>query len=235
MVSFPAGAYLSDIAVHPEDDDKVLMCFGNYVVHSLWYTEDGGATWMDLETNLGGPDGPSVRCVAIVPGDGADLWLTGTSTGIYSTSWRGSGSVTWVQEAPATIGHTVVDDLMVRQSDRKLVVGTHGRGIFSVTVPEASHVPQARPASLAQNVPNPFNPETEISFILGTAGPARLTVHDLSGRLVRVLFEGQRSAGEFSVSWDGTELGGGPVGSGVYLYRLEAGGKVEQRKMTLVR
>jgi flagellar hook assembly protein FlgD len=62
-----------------------------------------------------------------------------------------------------------------------------------------------------------------------------LTVHDLSGRLVRVLYEGQRSAGEFSVSWDGTDIGGGPVGSGVYLYRLEAAGKVEQRKMTLIR
>jgi hypothetical protein len=233
--AFPAGAYLSDIAVHPDDDNKVLVSFGNYGIHNLWYTNDGGTTWADVESNLGGPDSPSVRCVAIVPGDGVDLWLTGTSTGIYSTWWWGSGSVAWVQEAPETIGYAVVDDLMLRESDRKLVVGTHGRGIFSVIVPEATDVPQAQATSLAQNVPNPFNPDTEISFNLAAPGPARLTVHDLSGRLVRVLIEGHQGAGEHTASWNGTDSGGRPVGSGVYLYRFEAQGVFEQRKMTLIK
>jgi hypothetical protein len=235
QAAFPADAYLSDIAVHPDDDDKVLLSFGNYGIPNLWYTDDGGTTWTDVESNLGGTDSPSVRAVAIVPGDGVDLWLTGTSTGIYSTLWRGSGSVIWVQEAPETIGHVVVDDLMVRQSDRKVVVGTHGRGIFSVIVPEATDVPQAQATSLAQNVPNPFNPDTEIWFNLSAPGPVRLTVHDLSGRLVCVLFEGHQDAGEHTASWNGTDAGGRPVGSGVYLYRFEAQGMVEQRKMTLVK
>ncbi len=235
LAAFPSGAYLSDIAVHPDDDDKVLLCFGNYEVHSLWYTADGGATWMDVESNLGGPDGPSVRCVDIVPGEEVDLWLTGTSTGIYSTVWRGPGQVTWVQEAPETIGNAVVDDLMVRLSDRKVVAGTHGRGIYSVIVPATTDVPVASSTFLGQNVPNPFNPVTEISFSLTAAGQARLAVYDISGRLVRVLWDGVREYGDHTVSWDGTDTGGRSVGAGVYLYRLEYGGVVEQRKMTLVR
>lgn len=232
---FPAGAYLSDIAVHPDDEDKVLVCFGNYSVQSLWYTGNGGTTWTDVEANLGGADGPSVRCVAIVPGDGVDLWLTGTSTGLYSALKWESDSVLWVQEAPETIGAAVVDDLDVRMSDRKVVVGTHGSGIFSVVVPQTTDVLPARPTVLNQNVPNPFNPITEISFNLAKAQGVRLTVHDVSGRLVRVLIDGHRDAGEHLARWDGSDDGGRRVGAGVYLYRLEAGSVVEQRKMTMIK
>lgn len=234
LAAFPAGAYLSDIVVHPDNDDKVLLCFGNYGVHSLWYTEDGGSTWFDIEANLGGPDGPSVRCVEIVPSGDVDLWLTGTSTGIYSNLWYGPGSVTWVQEAPETIGNAVVDDLMVRPSDRKVVAGTHGRGIFSVTVPATVDVPTMGRASLSQNVPNPFNPETNIMFTLENPGHVRLAVYDLSGRLVRVLVDGSRGSGEHTANWDGKDSSGQSVSAGVYLYRLVAQGLVEQRKMTLV-
>lgn len=235
MAAFPSGAYLSDIAVHPDNDNKVLVSFGNYSVTSLWYTEDGGTTWTDVESNLGGADGPSVRCVAIIPDHGSDLWMTGTSTGIYSAVKADGEPLAWVQEAPEAIGNAVVDDLVVRLSDRKVVAGTHGRGIFSVIVPETSDVPLVRPTMLNQNVPNPFNPVTDISFNLANAQRVRLAVHDVSGRLVKVLMDGHREAGEHTERWDGSDVSGRPVGAGVYLYRLEAGGVVEQKKMTLVK
>ncbi len=87
---------------------------------------------------------------------------------------------------------------------------------------------------LEQNVPNPFNPMTEIGFSVGTQDLASLRttlrVYDLLGREVAVLVDGVSPAGRHTVRFDGTGLA-----SGVYIYRLESGGKVETRKMVLLK
>mgnify|MGYP000974098669 CR=1 FL=1 len=62
-----------------------------------------------------------------------------------------------------------------------------------------------------------------------------LRVYDLLGREVAVLTEGERSAGRHEAVWDGRDASGRAVSSGVYLYRLEAGGQAGMGKMTLVR
>jgi len=231
---FPSESFVSGIAVHPYDDRKVLVSLGNYMIRSLWYTDDGGASWTDVEGNLAGDDGPSARCAAILPSIGPDLWLIGTTTGLYSTTAENGVPVVWTREAPDAIGNVIVDALAVRLSDRKVVVGTHGRGIFSVIVPQPSDVPEVGVAILAQNRPNPFNPSTRIDFSLEAAGPVRLEIFDAAGRSVRVLVTGRRSAGDHHVEWDGTDAGGRRVGSGVYLYRLQTATRTEHRKMTLV-
>ncbi|MBW7995876.1 MAG: choice-of-anchor D domain-containing protein [Candidatus Glassbacteria bacterium] len=92
--------------------------------------------------------------------------------------------------------------------------------------------------SLAQNHPNPFNPSTTISFSVpdgGTEGRVSLKVYDIGGRLVRVLAEGERAPGEHTVFWDGTDERGRGVPSGVYIYRLLAGGRAFTRKMVLLK
>jgi hypothetical protein len=91
------------------------------------------------------------------------------------------------------------------------------------------------PAILAQNWPNPFNPSTSISFELLTAGPARLDVYDLRGRLVTTLLDKELGTGTHSLDWDGTDAAGAPVASGVYLYRLSSGGSSVSRKMVLIK
>ncbi len=88
---------------------------------------------------------------------------------------------------------------------------------------------------LRANVPNPFNPQTAISFTLADAGPASLRVYNLRGQLVRTLHDGDLSAGEHTVRWDGRDLSGRAVSSGTYFYRLEGAGTLQQRKMQLVR
>lgn len=84
--------------------------------------------------------------------------------------------------------------------------------------------------ALAQNTPNPFNPTTSIAFTLAETGPARLTLHDLSGRLVATLAEGVLERGEHQISVDGSQLA-----SGVYLYTLQAGNATASRKMVLMK
>jgi hypothetical protein len=88
---------------------------------------------------------------------------------------------------------------------------------------------------LEQNVPNPFNPTTGLRFDLPSAGPVRLAIYDLAGRLVRVLVEGEIPAGSHEAVWDGRDASGRSAPSGSYLARLVAGGKVEGVRLSLVR
>jgi hypothetical protein len=90
-------------------------------------------------------------------------------------------------------------------------------------------------AYLAQNVPNPFNPTTVISFGLSAGGSVSLRVYDVSGGLVRVLVDGRRPAGHHEAHWDSRDETGAVVASGVYFYRLEAGDYLETRKMVLLK
>ena len=78
--------------------------------------------------------------------------------------------------------------------------------------------------------PNPFESRTTLSFTLPTAQVVRLAVYDVLGREVAVLVNGVRAAGAQAVAFDATGLP-----SGAYLYRLEAGGTVLTRRLTLVR
>ncbi len=84
-------------------------------------------------------------------------------------------------------------------------------------------------------VPNPFNPRTSISFEITGNQHACLTVYDLRGHLVSTLVDEFLPAGIHEVDWDGFDADGNKVPSGVYLSRLEAGGKVAHGRMTLVR
>ncbi len=92
-----------------------------------------------------------------------------------------------------------------------------------------------RTVRLYQNNPNPFNPSTEISFELETAGFVRLNVYDPAGRLVSSLLNEHRPVGRHEVFWDGRDAVGRMSSAGVYLYRLEADGAVETKQMLLVK
>ena len=105
---------------------------------------------------------------------------------------------------------------------------------------EAPNQPAGLPDkfSLGQNTPNPFNPQTAITYSLpaGSGGEyVSLRVFDLRNRLVRTLVEGMRPPGTYTIYWDGTDQEDRPVANGVYLYRLQAGNFTQTRKMVLLR
>lgn len=88
------------------------------------------------------------------------------------------------------------------------------------------------------NYPNPFNPRTQIAYTVPAAAAqerVRLDVYDVAGRLVRVLVDSVQEPGAHQVEWDGTDASGVPVTSGVYLYRLQAGGNVQVQHMLLMK
>ena len=91
--------------------------------------------------------------------------------------------------------------------------------------------------SLAQNVPNPFNPATTIAYGVpaGASVQVTLKVYNLRGRLVRTLVDEVRVPGAYIVFWDGTDEVGRQVSSGVYFYRMIAVNFMQSRKMVLLK
>ncbi len=88
---------------------------------------------------------------------------------------------------------------------------------------------------LAQNAPNPFNPETEIKYIVPVEGQVDLAVYNLHGARVRTLVNEIMPAGEQSVLWDGRNEAGNRVPSGMYFYKYVSGGQSVAKKMTLIK
>ena len=93
--------------------------------------------------------------------------------------------------------------------------------------------PEIGKVQLHNNFPNPFNPETNISFSIPSEQIVKLTIYNLKGQKVRELVNGQFVSGEHSVVWNGTDENGKKVGSGLYLYRLKTGDNEISKKMLL--
>ena len=89
--------------------------------------------------------------------------------------------------------------------------------------------------SLAQNMPNPFNPLTTIRFSVPAEEHVRLAIYNQAGQLVRTLVNSTFQAGHHRVSWNGKDAVGRNVASGIYLYRLRSNSGVLVRRMTLIR
>jgi len=91
------------------------------------------------------------------------------------------------------------------------------------------------PTALQSNYPNPFNPETTISFTMSKEGPVTLDVFNIKGQKVNTLVNGRLEAGHHNVVWNGKDNTGREVSSGVYFYRMTAGDYENVRKMILMK
>jgi len=103
-------------------------------------------------------------------------------------------------------------------------------------------VGDVRPAEtlLAQNFPNPFNPETWIPFQLSESTEITIQIYAQSGRLVRKLHLGLKPVGFYTTRdtaayWDGCNDAGERVASGVYFYTLQSKDFAATRKMLIAK
>ncbi len=121
-----------------------------------------------------------------------------------------------------------------------LFIADHGNHRIRKVAPAITAVVEVSDESLpqsfalSQNYPNPFNPETTIRFDLPRSEEIDLAVYNLTGQKIATLAHGLREAGAYMLRWDGRHDDGRELASGVYLYRLVAGERVETRKMVLV-
>jgi PKD repeat protein len=122
--SFPTGS-ISCVDIGATENELVVTFF-NYGVISVWYTSDGGTTWVSKEGNL--PDMP-VRWVLFNP-DNRNEVLLATELGVWSTTTFGASSPSWLA-SNSGIANVRVDMLQYRSSDKQVIAATYGRGLFS--------------------------------------------------------------------------------------------------------
>ncbi|MDP6418914.1 MAG: C25 family cysteine peptidase [Candidatus Krumholzibacteria bacterium] len=115
-------------------------------------------------------------------------------------------------------------------------------GVFTPEVPlvgvdEDPQLPAN--AMLYANFPNPFNPSTTIRFVTPAGSgtlPVRISIHDVRGRSVKVLHDGEMARGSMQeLNWDGLDSSGMALPSGIYFTRLEIDGDSFSRKMLLLK
>ncbi|HMB70608.1 MAG TPA: FlgD immunoglobulin-like domain containing protein [bacterium] len=123
-------------------------------------------------------------------------------------------------------------DIHLTSSDAFVIPGSCGA---ATDAPHAGPGAQGWVNGLTGTFPNPFRAATTVSFTVGQPSAVRLTVHDVTGRLVATLVDGDRRAGSDRVSWDGLDRTGRPVAAGLYFCRLVVGAWSETRAVLRVR
>ncbi|MCG3158151.1 MAG: Ycf48-like protein [bacterium] len=213
---------------------------------------DGGQTW----TPVNGLPVANIRQMVAATGVNTpslnQLWVYGEADAPFILSST-DGGVTWQrQPIVGTVEYPIFHLSAVTigaSSDSVQAFGitldintlAHGGQIFNhrerlgfVTgVKEPASLPLEY--TLSQNYPNPFNPETRIRYQLANPDRVALKIYNMLGQEVRTLIDEFKPAGSYEVSWDGKDNAGQRAPSGMYLYRVEAQGLVQTKKMILAK
>jgi predicted RNA-binding protein with TRAM domain len=140
-----------------------------------------------------------------------------------------------VSYSPVSAGTKVANVNIIHNANGSpAVIAVSGEG----SVSENDTADMVLATGLMGNFPNPFNPETTISFVVARhALPVQIEVYNIRGQLIRTLLDGSRAleSGRHSVIWDGRDDNGNQVSSGIYLYRMRAGEYQSTRRMILMK
>lgn len=214
-------------------------------VESLWRIPLAGNEYLDALTLLHGNAENALVTVGKVSWSGEGMRVKGwrldesaeQPVALFNDLLTPAHLFAWQPElAPGPEG----DAWLIWRDDRggQMGYGSQAR-ILRLDVLDANTGvdPSTRPSALrlAQNQPNPFNPETIIRFELAQAGPVRLEVFNLAGQRVRVLQDGPLTAGAHALRFDARDGQGRELGSGLYIYRVSTPAAQESRRMLLLR
>ena len=212
------GTIVSDIAIHPTNPDIVLATYANYGIDNIFLTTNATSatpTWTMVERNL---SSHSIRSAAITQVGSETIYFVGTARGLYSST--DPTTKDWEMEGANTIGLSLISGLVYRPSDNKLLIGTHGNGMFETTVEGTLSTNEYTNNALEVSFyPNPTENELKIeSLSLDLNKNVKFRISDITGRTVK---EGKLKNQTINVE---------KLNSGVYLMNLNVNGKKQDFK-----
>jgi subtilisin family serine protease len=168
----------------------------------------------------------------------------------YSVYFSADGGESWAEMASGITAQSVIVDVPGEATEQGLfrVYGFQGDDVVGYDT--SDDVFTIRPAdgagtidivdlpkvfALKQNAPNPFRGTTMVNFALPKDVDVKLTVFDVRGRLVQNLVDQSLPAGYYSIGWNGRDINGDKVASGVYYYKIQAGPWNETKTMVYVK
>ena len=213
------------MATHPGAPDYIWTCTPLEI--RRWTEDLTSYTTLATAEDLG-----VCRDILVMDSDPNWFWV-GTDRGIWESL---DGGDTW---HPASRGLPPVPVSSFDVAEGQVIVGTLGRGVFSVLQAEVEALrtsserktllPDRLPFALTPTWPNPFSSSTTVGFRTEETAPVRIEVYDVTGRKVSVLTDRVYTPGRHSVDWQAE-----PQSSGVYFVRMLADGRqVDTRRMVL--
>ena len=221
---FPTGS-ISCVAVG-SSEDVLLVTFSNYGVSSVWFTDDGGNTWTEKETNL--PDMP-IRWAIFHPENDGQVMLA-TETGIWVTNMMLEDETIWY---PANEGmaNVRVDMLKLRKSDNTVLAATHGRGLFTTTYELDPFYVGQQELEVDNDgfkiYPNPAKSNVTIYLNQIEAGEVSFILLDVNGRQVyKDVFSVQYGLTAHSIDVSNIE-------QGIYFVAIHVNGDIKTQKLVI--
>jgi hypothetical protein len=210
----------------------------------MYVSTNGGGLWVRRHNGVPNAVGTLPRAQVIRNGSSSEFFVglgnaTNTGIGVYRSTDQG---LSWTQFNNGLMLNTYT----VRGLDFKATGDTTifagvahptlptGQGVFEYSLPLVGisdpdpWIPQEY--SLYQNFPNPFNPVTNIEFVIPVNSYVKLRVFNSAGKEVKTLVDRQLGKGKYSVMFDGAEFS-----SGVYFYELKAGDYSSVKKMMFIK
>lgn len=213
-----ASSFISNIAVHPNDSSIIYVSLSSFSDEPRCYRITNAKTSFPIWTAINGdlPVGLPVNWIVVSPSKPDSVFVAATDMGLYITQDAGN---TWVQET--TIPNVSIHQVRLRESDERIFIFTHGRGVWTALLPQEDVVSSVeKDLTLANAIsvyPNPVGNE----FTIGLAGTvpnvkeASYRVLALDGKLVS---QGRLTVGEQKVSAEG-------MAKGTYMVVVEADNK----------
>jgi photosystem II stability/assembly factor-like uncharacterized protein len=229
----PALPYseILDLEFHPYDPDHLFVCSSRI---GLLESTDAGQTWININNDL--PvyqDYILISGPAINPLNPLNMFVASDDYGVFQTH---NGGQNWEPFNAGLDTSNGTGELQFAPGDTNILYFAHkSKSVWTVQRTPAGIYDEdtgilPENISLLQNYPNPFNASTIITYDIPQPALISLDIYDLLGRKVESLFDGIQPSGEHSLIWNA-----GGLSSGVYFYKLTAGGFSETRKMILVR
>ena len=213
------GVYDHLFDVFAIDQDNVWIVGDNGIV---LHTTNGGFDWNQVDINTSN----SLSALFFVNSERG--WIVGEGGLILYTQDGGSTFI------PQDIGiDEKLNSIYFYGQDNGWAVGSNGIVIkytSSTDVDEVFTNNLLNEFSLMQNYPNPFNPKTNIEFELPNTKDVTLKIFNILGEEVATLVSDRLSAGSYTYEWDARNHT-----SGIYLYKLEADGFAEVKRMVLMK
>ncbi|MBU3010461.1 T9SS type A sorting domain-containing protein [Polaribacter vadi] len=179
-----SGSIVSDIAIHPTNPDIVLAVYSNYGINNIYLTTNATAaspTWDLVERNL---DVHSIRSAAITQVGSEITYFVGTAKGLYSST--DPTSIDWAIEGANDLGLAIISSLVYRPSDNKLLIGTHGNGMYETTIEETLSVSSFNDDLKLSIYPNPVATNVFLkSSLIDSNDDVTYEIYNLIGKSVK--------------------------------------------------
>lgn len=225
---------ITDLEIDPINPNTLYITLGGYEhkeqVFRGVFNGETSIDWTNISYNL-----PSINTntIEVDYKPGTLRTFIGMDAGIYVLD---EGTNTWIPYNN-DLPNVEVRDLEIRSTDRMLVAGSYGRGLWISPLPPSGNPTSDESTSekplqyaLFENYPNPFNPSTNISFSIPKTSPVRIEVFNVLGQPISVLFDQTMVRGVHNITFRASNFS-----SGTYFYRLITPEFTQTRVMTLIK